>query len=94
MSEEQSTVKAIDPLDNSPANIEKIRKHNAQIHKFIESMQAKIDEKKAGFIPEPQPREMTLAECNEASKKVRSSIQIAPTVIKIKPVVPQQTLTA
>lgn len=95
MAEDTKDEAVLDSSDSSPENIKKIQKHNAKIHKFIESMQAKIEEKKAEFIAEPSPREMTLAECNAAAKKCKIGEKVSPAMamqtVKIKPVVPQQT---
>jgi hypothetical protein len=83
----------LDNTDNSPANIKAIQKHNAKIHKFIDSMLVKIEEKKTEFIAEPTPKTLTLAECNAMAKKAKIADKVAPEMslqqVKIKPVVPQ-----
>lgn len=96
-SKEQSQVQ-LDNTDNSPANIKAIQKHNAKVHKFIDSMLIKIEEKKAEFIAEPTPKTLTLAECNAMAKKAKIADKVAPAMsmqqVKIKPVVPQQVESA
>lgn len=97
MSEDSKEVE-LDNTDNSPANIKAIQKHNAKVHKFIESMMAKIEEKKKEFIAEPEPKTLTLAECNAMAKKAKIADKVAPAMsmqqVKIKPVVPQQVESA
>jgi hypothetical protein len=95
MSEDSKDAAQLDNTDNSPANIKAIQKHNAKVHKFINSMLEKIEEKKKEFIAEPEPKTLTLAECNAMSKKAKIDEKVAPAMsmqaVKIKPVVPQQT---
>lgn len=92
--EKQEQESQIDASDSSPSNIKNIQKHNDKVHKSIAALSAKIEEKKKEFIAEPSPKEMTLAECNAATKKAKISDKVAPAMamqrVSIKPVVPQR----